>query len=292
MTDSQTKQPLHTFVVPAYQESPHLDACLWSLRQQSVKSRVLIVTSTPNAHIRQVAAKHDVPVLVNPNGGSIVSDWNYALEQGGSGLLTLAHQDDIYTERYAEACLSSAVKHPELLAVFTDYAEIVGDGGQVRGNTAMLQIKRLLLLPYRLKPALYSRILKKSVLLLGSPICCPSVCLNMDRLGGFRFNAEYTVNMDWDAWLHLAMLSGPMVYVRERYCLHRIHSGSETSVGLRENRRAEEDLRIFRRLWPKPLAHVIARAYSMSYQSNAVAETANVNSERTRSEEIRKVDRA
>jgi len=260
--------PRLTFVVPAYRESPHLDACLWSLRNQSVPCRIIVVTSTPNEHIRNLAERHHVDIEINPRGGSIAADWNYGLLQGGGMLVTLAHQDDVYAQGYAEACIRSYEKNPSLLAVFTDYAEILGEGGKLRGNTLMLNIKRFLLLPYLLKPVIRTRFLKKAVLRFGSPICCPSVCLNLSVLRDFRFRETFTVNMDWDAWLRLADLQGPMVYVGERLCLHRIHSGSETSNSLQDSRRAEEDLRLFRSLWPKAVADVLARLYALCYRSN------------------------
>ncbi len=259
----------HTFVVPAYQESPYLDACLWSLKQQTVKSRIVIVTSTPNALITAMAEKYHIPVVVNPASGSIAADWNFALQQGGKGLLTLAHQDDLYTERYAESCMKAAEKHKDALLVFTDYAEIIGKGGAMRSNTAMLQIKRLLLLPYLLKPALRTRFFKRAVLRFGSPICCPSVCLNLKNLPNFHFSPNFSVNMDWDAWLRISDMVGAMIYIPERFCLHRIHSDSETSRGLHESRRQDEDLCVFQKLWPKPVAHIISRVYALSYKSNA-----------------------
>ena len=259
------------FVVPAYKESPHLDACLWSLRQQTVPCRILITTSTPNDHIDQVAKKHDVPVFVHATGGGISGDWNFALEQAGPGLVTLAHQDDLYNERYAEACLAAVALHPDMVMAFTDYAEVLGEGGVIRGNTAMLVIKRLLLFPFLFRSAIRSRFIRRAVLRLGSPVCCPSVCLNRAIVPDFRFLGDYTVNMDWDAWLRLADVRGATVHIRERYCLHRIHGGSETSSGIRENRRAEEDLRIFRRLWPAPIANLLAKVYALSYRSNGAA---------------------
>ena len=269
--------PVLVFVVPAYKESPHLDACLWSLRQQTVPCRILITTSTPNDHIDLVAKKHGVPVFANPKGGSIAADWNFALEKAGTGLVTLAHQDDLYNEHYAEACLAALRRNPDMVMAFTDYAEVLGEGGVIRGNTAMLIIKRMLLFPFLFRSAIRSRFIRKAVLRLGSPVCCPSVCLNRAVVPDFRFQSEYTVNMDWDAWLRLADVRGATVHIRERYCLHRIHGGSETSSGIRDNRRAEEDLRIFRRLWPKPIADLLAKVYALSYQSNNTAEGASRN---------------
>ncbi len=266
-TGTQSKSR-HTFVIPAYLESPHLDACLWSLKQQTYKSNIIIVTSTPNSYIDKMAEKFHVPVIVNPKGGSIVADWNFALEQGGKGLLTLAHQDDVYTERYTESCVKAYEKNNDATIIFTDYSEILGHGGSIRGNTLLLFIKRVLLFPYHIKHAVRNRFIKRGVLQLGSPICCPSVCLNKAQLPDFQFSHDYTVNMDWEAWLRIADIPGAMVYIPERYCLHRIHSDSETSKGIYENRRREEDLRIFKKIWPKPIARVISQLYTLSYSSN------------------------
>lgn len=40
-------EQLHTFAVCAYRESPFLEDCVRSLVRQTVKSRILIATSTP-----------------------------------------------------------------------------------------------------------------------------------------------------------------------------------------------------------------------------------------------------
>ena len=58
----------HTFAVCAYGESPYLTECLDSLLAQTVKSRILIATATPNEFIRRTAAQcveryHDMGCL-------------------------------------------------------------------------------------------------------------------------------------------------------------------------------------------------------------------------------------
>ena len=86
-----------------------------------------------------------------------------------------------------------------------------------------------------------------------------------------RFSEDLKVNLDWEAWLRLAGKEGAFVYARERLMLHRIHGTSETSEGIRAGVRAEEDRMMFEALWPLPVARVLARAYSLSYQSGAAA---------------------
>lgn len=62
----------HTFAVCAYKESPYLEECIESLKGQSVRSNILIATSTPNEYIKNIAEKNNIPYFINEGGG-----WNY-----------------------------------------------------------------------------------------------------------------------------------------------------------------------------------------------------------------------
>ena len=55
----------HTFVICAYKESAYLEECILSLKQQTVKSNIIMITSTPNDYIRTLAEKHEIPLKVN-----------------------------------------------------------------------------------------------------------------------------------------------------------------------------------------------------------------------------------
>jgi hypothetical protein len=91
---------------------------------------------------------------------------------------------------------------------------------------------------------------------------------NTDMLSNFRFSGDYTINMDWDAWLRMADMVRTFVYVPQILLQHRIHSDSATSVGLIVQARQREDLKIFGRLWPKTIAAILATPYARSYSSN------------------------
>lgn len=84
----------------------------------------------------------------------------------------------------------------------------------------------------------------------------------------FRVSGDYTINMDWDAWLRMADMIGMFANLPRILFRHRIHSDSATSVGLGGHARQREDLEISRRLWPKAIAAILARLYSRSYSSN------------------------
>ena len=51
----------HTFAICAYKESPYLEECIKSLKSQTVKSNIIIVTSTPNQFISDLSEKYHLP---------------------------------------------------------------------------------------------------------------------------------------------------------------------------------------------------------------------------------------
>ena len=114
-------------MVPAYGESPYLCECLDSLKSQSIPVDVLIVTSTPNKAIKLAALRYGLPVLVNPKGGTIANDWNFALKQGQSHLLILAHQDDIYHSDFAKCTFDFFARHQNCAIAFTDSNELINN---------------------------------------------------------------------------------------------------------------------------------------------------------------------
>ncbi len=47
----------HTFAICAYKESEYLEECIKSIKKQSLKSNIIMVTSTPNDFIKNMAKK-------------------------------------------------------------------------------------------------------------------------------------------------------------------------------------------------------------------------------------------
>lgn len=255
----------HSFVVLAYKESPYLEECLKSLLCQSLKSDIVVASSTPTNFLQKCCKKFNLSLIINPESPSSISkDWNFAYRQAKTDYVTLAHQDDIYCKYYAEKIFQG---DNNFSIAFTDYHEI--KHGKLRKRSLNLVIKKLLLLPFFFKSNISDMYVKKAILSLGSPICCPSVTYHKSLTGDFRFNEEFSINMDWDAWLAIASKDGSFKYINKAMVRHRIHAGSETTAGFSSCRRQQEDLRIFRRLWGKCIGSLLARIYSWSYNSNA-----------------------
>jgi hypothetical protein len=258
---AQDSQASHTFVVPAFGEPPWLERCVVSIQRQTVRSTILITTSTPNAHVESIADRLRVPLVVNPRADGIAADWNFAVAQARTPWVTLAHQDDWYESEYTDACLSSAASNAgKTILVFTGAAETV-DG---RGGTLMnTRVKRAISgSVFGLSRSIASSWRKRLLLSFGNPIACPSAMINLDVAAGFRFPGGWKSNLDWSAWYALAQQPGAFVYVARTLVHRTMHLDAETTRALAD--RAREDARMFRMLWPAPIAAALNLLYSPS----------------------------
>lgn len=258
----------HTFVVPAYGRSPHLRACLDSLAAQSQPSVIVIATSTPHDGLTALADQYAARLALHSPNAGIGRDWNFALSQVATPWATLAHQDDVYLPAFTELTMACVDANRDVDLVVTRYGELCG--GATRTATPMLLIKRLLLeLGFLGRDVVRRRGAKLRLLRFGCPIACPSVSLNMATFGELGFREDLKVNLDWEAWLRMARARGAFAYIRAPLMLHRIHESSETSTAIRQGVRAAEDRMMFETLWPRVIAGLLARAYTLSYASGS-----------------------
>lgn len=254
----------HTFVVCAYGESPYLDECVASLMAQTVKSQILIATSTPNKLIDSVAQKYGLSVFVNEGEKGITGDWNFAMSLTSTRFVTIAHQDDVYEPTYLESVLHKAEKSKTPIVIFSEYFEI-RNGERVFKNR-LLRIKRMMNTGFR--PFPNSRWMRLRVLSLGNSICCPAATYCMDACKDFRFDKSFRFACDWDAWDRLARQKGAFLYIKKPLMGHRIHEGSETTKQTAGSRRAEEEYTMFRRYWPAFIARKLSGFYAKGADSN------------------------
>ena len=258
----------HVFALCAYKESPYLEECIRSLKGQTTEANILIATSTPNAYLKNMAEKFDIPLYVSGRESGIGRDWNFALSCAQADFVTIAHQDDVYLPEYLEklAAYNDKAKNPILF--FTDYGELRGN--KTVYENQLLDVKRGI--NAFLKPRAFwgSRFMRNRTLSVGSAICCPSVCINKKAFPDFRFSETMSCDLDWDAWSRLAKKKGSFVYLPEPLMLHRIHEGSETTNQLEGGKRFAEDYEMFRRYWPSPIAKMLMRRYVKGAQSNEI----------------------
>ena len=256
----------HTFVICAYKESPYLEACIRSLKKQTMASRIIMVTSTPNHHIREKAEKYKIPLYINRGESGITQDWNFGLSCVKTRYATIAHQDDVYDSHYLELIYKKMRKTGKPVIAFTDYYEL--RAASMSDKSLMLKIKKAMLLPMRLRCLADKRFAKRLILSMGNPICCPSVTFCMDRVRRPVFKNHFTSNEDWEAWTALADVKGSFVYIPKPLMAHRIHDESTTHAMIQDNLRTGEDFEMYSKFWPKPVAKLIARLYSNSEKFN------------------------
>ena len=170
----------HTFAVCAYGESPYLEECILSLKEQTLSTNILLATSTPNELIQSLCEKYNVPMHVNPGPGGIAGDWNFAVSVCTTPLVTISHQDDLYKPNYAEYMLERVNSSSHPLIYFTNYGEL-RDGEEVLENR-LLKVKRRLLYSLSKPENAGKAWAKRRALELGCAICCPSTTLVLPNL--------------------------------------------------------------------------------------------------------------
>lgn len=263
----------HTFVICAYKESPFLEECIQALLDQTVTSKIIMVTSTPGEYLSDMANKYNIPYYVNTGEKGISADWNFGISKATTKYVTVAHQDDAYKKNYAVECISAMEYDKNPLIYFTNYAEL--RNGKICDNNKLLRVKRLMLWPLSIGPK-YHKIFAHSIwtrrliLAMGNPICCPSVTFNMEKMPEQIFKIGMKSNVDWEAWEILSSKKGGFLYNSKILSFHRIHQESTTSELIADNGRTEEDYYMYRKFWPKWIADILIKWYSKGQESNSL----------------------
>ena len=266
----------HTFAICAYKESPYLERCIKSVVNQTEPTNVIICTSTPNAHIENLAKKYRIPVYVREGQSDIRDDWNFAYQMADTEYVTITHQDDIYHKDYAKEVGKYVKKHPDTILAMTDY-KIVNEQNEVRGDIALL-VKKILKLPLRIPVLADKKKVKLAIQSLGNAICCPSVCYHKEFIQWQRevnpeeghvplFQSDMKYALDWETFYDLAKLTGRFTYIPKVLFYYRMHEGTTTKKCLKDNRKTEEEIQMFRKFWPEWVVKLVMKGYRLSYRS-------------------------
>ena len=121
-----------------------------------------------------------------------------------------------------------------------------------------------MLSPFRIQSFQSWKWLRRRILSLGNPIGCPSVTYVKENLPETVFDAAFGSNIDWLAWEKLSKRDGRFLYIPHTLMGHRMSSDSTTVKMINNSARTKEDLEMFRRFWPEPIARLIVRFYARS----------------------------
>ena len=253
----------HTFAICAYKESPYLEACIRSLKSQTMKSEIICTTSTPNEYLVNMMARYDIPLYIRDGKSDIQDDWNFALEKAEGEFVTIAHQDDMYGKHYVEELWKAYEEWPDMTVFMTD-AVIVKNGKlQYLGLNEI--VKRCLRLPLRLKSKANQERIKKGVLKLGNPVMCPSCAYRKNYLPDPIFHSEFRFALDWDCMVDLAKWPGRFICVEKPLLFYRVHEDATTKGCIVDHRREKEERQMFEKFWGPKMADVLMRFYKKAY---------------------------
>ncbi|WP_372382095.1 glycosyltransferase family 2 protein [Xanthomonas sp. NCPPB 1068] len=254
----------HSFVVVAHGQSPHLVDCLRSLAAQTRPSPVVISTSTPFDGLSVIASSFGASLHVHGPNRGIGRDWNEALDATDTDLVTLVHQDDLYSPSFAAQTLMAFSRNEKAVFAFCDSDEVWGDGSKRKFPFNHWVKQVMVSLATWPGHQVRGRIKRRLLLGFGNPVICASVTLNRRQCRIFRFREDLRTNMDWIAWLQL---SERKTVVRLKHCLltRRVHMQSATSQCISDGARLTEDRLVFDSLWPSWLASLILFFYRFSH---------------------------
>lgn len=255
----------HAFAVCAYKDSPYLEECIRSLKRQSVPAKVILCTSTPSPYIEEIAKKYRIQVYVRDGASDIQADWNFAYEKSGTRLVTIAHQDDCYQKDYAKRVQECWEKYPDTTVFTTDCAII--KNGTVQKPGLVQFVKCMLRLPLRFHRLADQTWVKRAALIFGNPIICPSCTYDREVLGSPLFDSEFKFALDWDTMWKLAERPGRFICAERRLIQYRIHEEATTKACIKDNRRSQEEVAMFGKIWPKPVVKVLMFFYQKAYSA-------------------------
>jgi hypothetical protein len=233
----------HSFVILAYHESDDLEDCIKSILKQTVKSNVLIATSTPNDFILELASKYSLGVTINESESNKGNDYNFALNRVDSELVTIAHQDDLYDRNYTKEILKQYEKNMDATIIFTDNYEINNDK-KIKKNKR-LRKQRHYLIP--LKYAIFNKkkYFKLRALRKNKFICTSSITFVKKNISKEVFPTNLIYDNDWQGLIDLAKNKTKFVYLDKKLVGYRMDNISF------DPEKIEEDKDILKSMYPK-----------------------------------------
>lgn len=255
----------HTFVICAYGQSPYLEACIRSLKAQTVPTDIICATSTPGPWLEGILEKYHIPLQVREGKSNIQDDWNFAVEKAEGTFVTIAHQDDLYGRHYVEELQKAYKRWPDM-TVFMSDAILIKQGKLCWGG-AVEAVKKLLRLPWRLPFVCHLSAVKKSGLMFGNPVMCPSCSYRKEKLPLPLFSGGYDFVLDWECMRKLAGEPGRFVCVEKPLLYYRVHDGATTKACIQDHRREQEERQMFEKIWPGRVAAGIMVRYRLAYKN-------------------------
>ena len=230
----------HTFVILAYHESDDLEECIKSVINQSVKSNVVIATSTPNDYIIDLASQYSLGVMVNKEKSNKGRDYNFAVNSFDSELITIAHQDDLYDRNYTKEILKCYKNNKNATIIFTDNYEIK-DNVKIKKSKKLFW-KRYFLFPLRFKLFQNKKFFKIRALRRDKHICTSSITFVKKNVSKDIFPTNLKYDNDWQGLIDLAKENTGFVYLAKKLVGYRVVEKKYNKVKEKEDNDIQSSL--------------------------------------------------
>lgn len=253
-------QKYHTFVICAYKESPYLEDAIKSIKNQTLKSNIIMTSSTKNKHIDDLSKKYKIKTYYRNGKSDIQDDWNFAVSNTNTELVTIVHQDDIYNQYYLENILNNYTGKE--LMLFTENNILKND---IEISNKNLIIKRIIKFPLRIPVFSNIKFIRKLTLSFGNTVNCPAVTYNKSKLNLPIFTSDLKFGLDWDTYLKIYSMKGKLKYIPHKLVSYRVHEEATTTSFIKNNKRYEEDVIMFSKIWPKFIVKIIMKFYIKAY---------------------------
>ena len=223
----------HTFVILAYNVSDDLEECIKSVINQSVKSNIVIATSTPNDYIIDLASEYSLGVMVNKAKSNKGRDYNFAINSFETPLVTIAHQDDLYDRNYTKEIKKCYKKNKDATIIFTDNYEIHGD-------KKIKKSKKLFWIRYHLFPLMFRLFHNKKLFKLRSLksdkyICTSSITFVKKNIKEDIFPTNLKYDNDWQGLINLARKDSRFVYLNKKLVGYRVEEKKINKTKIKED---------------------------------------------------------
>lgn len=255
----------HTFVISAYKQSPYLEACIRSLKAQTIATDIICTTSTPSLWLEGLLEKYEIPLYIRKGESGIQDDWNFAVEKAEGRFVTIAHQDDLYSRHYVEELVKAYKRWPDMTVFMSDC--ILIKQGKLNWGGAVEAVKKVLRLLWRFHGLCHIAAVKKSGLIFGNPVMCPSCAYRKEKLLLPLFSGGYNFVLDWECMRKLAGERGRFICVENPLLYYRVHDGATTKACIENHSREREERQMFGKMWPKRVADGFMVLYRLAYRN-------------------------
>lgn len=226
---------IHTFVILAYKENDNLEDCIKSIMKQSVKSNVIIATSTENNYIKDVASKYGLGLMVNHEPSNKARDYNFAIDTFNTELITIAHQDDFYDRNYTKEVIKEYKNNNKDASIFfTDIYEL--DNDKIIRKSKDLFRRRFKLWPLKFKRFQSNKYFKLRTLKKEKYFCTSSVTFVKRNISNNFFPENFSSYTDWMGFLNLANSDSKFVFIDKQLVGYRLIPKKKTKKMINEEK--------------------------------------------------------